>query len=642
METKGKNKIRLMRRVCLITLALVVFFSAVIFADWPLYQGNDKHNGRITGATPLTTQAGTGVTLVTGNPGQGQVAGHLDVISFNAAGWSGIDIEPLMQTVDGTTYAYVVRNGGTVSGGSGGIRLEKVECSASTSHTVWSKRLATTSGYHLSTPVLVQGSNANSEADDAMYVAVSGSTQVLSDPALDTLPGTSVWTHSGTGTAASGSVTLGVNENYTLTQSGFQLAGVNTNRVAMGIYVGNSSVTNSYVSVAYSVNGSTAQTVNFTPSDLIRKDGTNRYYYYLNLDIGSVTPQSGNTITYTVTMTSGNSGDTVAVEYAELYQHTGGLMKVTGLQAGLNQDSLVNVTSLTGAASISGQFNTPLTYYSKIVNGSPVEYLYFGTYSGSQSYYEYNITTGTITPFAPPNGNFYWAGAIVVTVGSGSSAKDYVVFGSDTYSSGGTKYAKLYYREVGSFGSSGGDYNLNTIGAGVTDAGNIRSSISRDDSYLYFTSQGTSSASYIWKFPISSIGTPTPSGVSAVALSGTSSTSTPAISSSGKIYVGYYNGFNAGGVDVINSGFTTATSICNPGPVQSSVIVYHSAPYDYLYFTTNSSTGCGYCYRYKTTLPVQTTKIWETAQGTYTLQGMASSGTYLTFGNDGNNFYIVH
>jgi hypothetical protein len=234
-----------------------------------------------------------------------------------------------------------------------------------------------------------------------------------------------------------------------------------------------------------------------------------------------------------------------------------------------------------------------------------------------------------------------------------------VVFGSDAYTSSGTKYTYLYYREVGDFGDdlstttvesgSGGSYNLNSLG--VTEAGNVRSSISKDSTYIYFTSQGPSSASYAWRVPIANIGgTLSTSNVKVVTLSGTSCTSAPAISENGRIYVGYYGGFNAGGVDCINSTFTSATSICTPGPVQSSVIVYSEVAYDsddepyftgvdYIFATTNAATGGGYCYSYSG--GNSGSPIWNTGSGYYSLQGMAASGGYLTFGNDRNQFYVI-
>ena len=369
------------------------------------------------------------------------------------------------------------------------------------------------------------------------------------------------------------------------------------------------------------------------------------YYYYLNRNLSSTENANLTTgeyqIKYTVAI-GGNTGGTVQIDYASFYQQGGYLYAATNL--GLSTPS---IQFLEGTGSISGQLNTPLTYYSNGTN----EYLYFGTYTGSRSYYEYNITTETLTAFTPykPNsttkiGNFYWAGAAVVTVGS----TDYVVFGSDAFTDSGVKHTYLYYRKVGAFDSTtyGGYYDLNTLG--VTEAGNVRSTISKDSNYLYFTSQGPSAESYVWRVPIASIGgTLTSSNVKVITLSGASSTSTPAISTNGFIYVGFYNGFSSGGVDVINqANFTKITDnngqalIRGTGPVQASVIVHTSGNYNYLYFTTNSNSDYAYCYRHTVTNN-SISLIWKFANGDYALQGMAACGGILTYGDDKDHFYII-
>lgn len=301
--------------------------------------------------------------------------------------------------------------------------------------------------------------------------------------------------------------------------------------------------------------------------------------------------------------------------------NAGAVYKVTGI------DTTPSATAIfTGA---SGQINTPIVKYGN--------YIYFGSWVSNGTpggatapgdYYQVDVSGSPYTSASVTSGGargFYWAGAIVVNVGG----TDYVVFGGDDN--------MLYYRSVGSFASVGGSHNLSTLG-GVT-AGNVRSSISTDGTYLYFTSQG----GYIWRVTISTLTSGTPT-VSKQSLGGTS-TSTPAISVNGKIYVGYYSGFSSGGVKVINqSTFGAASSVNTVGPVQSSVIVYSpNSTYDYVYFTTNAGAGSGYCYRF-TISSSASASVWSrpTSGGNYTLQGMAASNGYLTFGNDANSFYVIH
>ncbi len=299
------------------------------------------------------------------------------------------------------------------------------------------------------------------------------------------------------------------------------------------------------------------------------------------------------------------------------------------------------------------QINTPITRY-----GS---YIYFGSWVGNGTidgankpgkYYQMKISDGSFTTkhiYSQAKG-FYWAGAIDVTV----NGTTYIVFGGDN--------GYLYYVNASNgFGNSpdtnptvAPKYDLSSLG-GVT-AGNVRSSISTDGTYLYFTSQGPSNASYIWRVKASKIANLTANDVDVIQLSGNSSTSTPAISANGKIYVGYYNGFSTGGIDIIDlSTFTMSnptSGTITPGPVQSSVIVYSTTYFDdeleedvdidYLYFTTNITGGRGYCYSYVPSTGVAG-YVWDTGSGgNYTLQGMAAENGYLSFGNDANKFYVIH
>lgn len=268
---------------------------------------------------------------------------------------------------------------------------------------------------------------------------------------------------------------------------------------------------------------------------------------------------------------------------------------------------------------IDGQINTPIVKY-----GS---YIYFGTWPGGSNagkYYQVDVSTTSYTykTFTPESYGFYWAGAV--------KSGNYIYFGSDN--------GKLYYRQAGprfdsTAATAGGVLDLTdtTIG-GASDAGNVRSTVMLDDGKLYFTSQGK----YLWCCTIGSGGAPAISWK--VSLDGTS-TSTPT-KVGDRIYVGYYSGFSAGGVQCVGaSGSHTVTTVASGFPVQCSILVDGDGTgTDYLYFNTNSDSGAGYCYSYNGSTG---TSVWSTDGDTYALGGMAYDNGYLVFGNDYNHLFIV-
>lgn len=567
-----------------LSVLLVAGFAFPAAADWTTYQGNNNHNGVITDGAPITASVNTAMVNLT----------------HNGSGWDGIDTAPVMQTLDnGDTYAYVIYDGYAVNGNNGGGRLAKVR--ANDAKEIWSKQLTLSAGFQLSTPLLVQGNDASSEADDTIYVGTTGFSQLLKNDELNGSPVTD-WTVTG-GVASGTGIDVTGNQVVTLKQTGLALNNAATNRAALGIYIGNSADTNVTADVQVKVNGTTVVTKAFSKSssDAQAKpiqDPANpgQYYYYLNDNFAAM---AGDEVEYIIDVK--NNAGTVKVDYASLYQQTGSIQKVTGL----DQTSPSNVSIVTG---IAGQINTPIT-----TDGT---YLYFGTWSGNSSgtYYQVHLTTKEVKTFTTTSHGFYWAGATV--------AGDYVYFGSDN--------GKLYYRLVTDFDSDGGVVNLSTDG-GVT-AGNVRSSIALVDNTLYFTSQG----GYLWSYELDQDGIPTFEWK--VALGGTS-TSTPVITNNGKAYVGYYAGFTNGGIQAIDLNTKNVTTVGTPGPVQSSVVAYSVGTTDYIYLTTNAADGAGYSFNGTTTQ-----ELWNTANSdgkTYTLQGMAASGGYLVFGNDYNNLYII-
>ena len=153
-------------RIFAIILTLAMLLTVTAFAAWPVYGGNNQHTGIVATSAPTDEFASSEDDAETYNM-------HVTEIDLQnpKTGWDGVDNVPVMQTVgsgnSAVTYAYVLYDGH-----SAGCTLTKVNCNAG--EIVWEKQLESTSGFQLSTPLLVQGSNADSEADDAIYAASNG------------------------------------------------------------------------------------------------------------------------------------------------------------------------------------------------------------------------------------------------------------------------------------------------------------------------------------------------------------------------------------------------------------------------------------------------------------------------------------
>ena len=206
-------------------------------------------------------------------------------------------------------------------------------------------------------------------------------------------------------------------------------------------------------------------------------------------------------------------------------------------------------------------------------------------------------------------------------IGSGAvSDGTNVYFGSDN--------GLLYWRSIADFDTTGGVLDLTDV---ASDAGNVRSTVMMDeDGFLYFTTQG----GYLWCCFYDG-------GLKVYwnAKLGATSTSTPT-KVGDRIYVGYYSGFNAGGVQCVSAdGSSVKTVVEGDGfPVQSSIVVMGDGTgTDYLYFNTNAHKGAGYCYSFDGAIGRQ---VWRTNDGTYGLDGMAIDGGYVVFGDD-FNIHIV-
>lgn len=573
-----------------IVLCLAMILSLTALAAWPTYQGDNAHTGQITDAAPYIA-----------NGGSLTVGSHLKYTTLptSGSGWSGVDSEPLMQKEsDGVTYAYVMYNGHAVNGG----RIAKVSCS--TGSVVWTKQVTTTAANQLSTPLLV---------GNALYYVYNVETR-LGTASLNNAQSSSQ--------TISITTTLSAGGSYRLYAPSYTSSGGST---SLEVKVTKPDNTTVYLNVD---NNDPAETGSST-SHALSTDSAD----YLNKNYADVFSAAG---TYTIDFIYTVSSGSYYTGTCAIYKNTVTLSKIDDVTVSSNPTITPIATNLIG----SGQMNTPVT--------TDGEYIYFGTWLSAKAngeYYQVDIrsgqTYGTVKNYLAGTGyGFYWAGAAPIDV-NGDGTNDYIVFGGD----GGY----LYYRSISNFDSTtvGGVYDLSALG-NVT-AGNVRSTISSDGTYIYLTSQGPTGTSYLWRFLISTIGNTTPT-FNVIALDGGTSTSTPAISlSNNLIYVGYYNGFTSGGIDVVKSNsstFAIVKNISSLPPVQSSIDVYSDLNngYDYVFYTTNANAGGGYCYRVSTTSPYTATEMWNTAsEGNNTcLQGMAACNGYLTFGNDSNRFFIVN
>lgn len=573
-------------RVLAILLALAMLLSVTAFAAWDVYGGNANHNSVVTSApTTATTTA---------------LNSYID-LSNGGRGWDGVDNVPVMETVNGTTYAYVLYDGYSSYGG----QLAKINCSAATPYVVWRKQVSAAAGFQLSTPYL-------DTTNRAIYIGASNA---------------SVYNN----VAISSPVALNAGTAGTVTIGGLSLLTA-ANRVSVPVYVGHTSVADRGTlttegTATIQLGGGTA--VNLTLSTTQASSGTTYkiyeqatydadgevngydYYYYIN---HSVTASSTENATLSISVTLNGTGSITSVS---MFANKGAVTKVTGIDS--TDASGVTLTSV--VSSVNGQINTPITRYGN--------YIYFGTWSGNNAmqYYQVKVSDSSFTTKTMTgNAGFYWAGA--------ANIGDYIYFGGDS--------GYLYYQDVASFGS---DVTAVALTDKADDAGNVRSTIMTDGTYLYFTSQG----GYLWCYkPNSTTGKPVFQW--SAALGGTSTSAPTKVGD--RIYVGVYSGFNKGGVLCIDASTHEVSNVIavtdkNNFPVQCSIVVKGDGTgTDYLFFNTNSGSsttenanyGCGYCYSYDGTTATQQ---WASRSDTYALGGMACDNGIIVFGNDYDHLYVV-
>ncbi|BDF70286.1 hypothetical protein CE91St41_24870 [Oscillospiraceae bacterium] len=137
-----KNK-KYLKKFLATGAALAILLTSALAANsssWPVYGGNPKHNAVVSSA-PTDPKSGSNAVKLSLTPG--------------TSGWDGVDNVPVMQTVDGVTYAYVLFDGR----GTNGAQVVKVNCN--TGKEEWrttaqqaSGSLNAKSGFQLSTPYL--------------------------------------------------------------------------------------------------------------------------------------------------------------------------------------------------------------------------------------------------------------------------------------------------------------------------------------------------------------------------------------------------------------------------------------------------------------------------------------------------------
>lgn len=603
-------------RVLAILLALAMLLSVTAFAatttsTWYGYGGDTTtHNAAVTSAPTSTSPTVTRIDLWN-----------------SGSGWDGIDNVPVMRTIDGVTYAYVFYDGHAAGG-----RLAKINCNDGV--LVWDKQMTGASGFQLSSPLLVPGSSDGT--GDTLYLAASYA-ETYSDASF-------------TGSDAIAAGDTGLTKTFNISN-----ITTSSNRVAAGIYLGETTVANrgtiGVTGTAQITCGTANVTLNLIASGT--NSGTNvvmyeqpvytgteitsyKYYYYVNynINVGSGNVGTAQTLTLTIKLTGGDG----TLQYVDTYAQVAALQKVTGIET--NDAGAAGVEHPSIVSGITGQINTPIT--------KAGDYLYFGTWSGSTSkpYYQVNTTDNSYKTFTPDTeykSGFYWAGAAVVG--------DYVYFGGDN--------GKLYWRSVSDFDATGSSMTLPSVNSNA--AGNVRSSIMVDGTKIYFTSQYPSGSSF-GNFYCFNAGSGEPTFAWGANIQATyngttysgNCTSTPVIAASGNIYVGFYSGFTAGGLMKITpptSGTVgTASLITVSGeaftqPVQCTPVVYSTKSLgkyskDYFYFNTNSNGGAGYCFSVSVN-GTDATQVWATTGDTYALGGMAISNGYAVFGNDYNHLYVV-
>ncbi len=590
---KTRTSKRALTLVLVIVLTFVLAVSA--FATWSSFQGRNTNNGTIS-VQPAISPAptATAVPLEYNNP--------------DYSVYTGVDAASVIQG----NYAFTLYNGGVTSGTAGGARMQATNITTTNpdNRVYWNIQLdaSASNSNQLSTPYYDSSTNT-------IYAAVTYETS------LDSFTSLSDWSASGGAVITSGIATFD-GANQSVSKSISLAADVHTIYLPTNLTIGTESATVNYT-VTLSNGTDTYILANNSSTHI---PGENAYWPGTYDTYNGAKISAGNyMLTFTVNSISAGSATLSTVN---LSRYDWRLYSISSV---LTQSPVKSSVLASGE----GQINTH-------INGIG-NYLFFGGWGGDHSYYQYGPINGTaslsvFTPREDPDfDDFYYAGASKVSENDNSS----VVFGSES----GT----IYVRPVGD------DFDDNDEGSEINLAltqsacGPIRSSICVKSSTWYLTTRGqiipgTTTYGYLWKITNGTSNNPTL--ISRVLPGNT--TSTPVVGNNNVLYIGYFSG-NTGGVLSFPTSFTSSTNptaIYSGDPVQSSPIVYSvSRTGDYVYFSTNSYTGAGYCYFRSTGTSPTIQAIWSaggTSGNAYAVQGFASENGYLIYGDDGNYLYIIH
>lgn len=286
-----------------------------------------------------------------------------------------------------------------------------------------------------------------------------------------------------------------------------------------------------------------------------------------------------------------------------------------------------------------GQANSPIS--------ADANNIYFGIYDGDHCYYQFpknGASISNLVPYIPQDteADFYNAGAAIVSVNGIS----YAVFGCDN--------GKLYVRPTSDFRFGSGNIITLTSNTGYP-TGPVRSSIVVSGESVYFSSKGEN-VGLVWRIPLAELTSSAPEATSNYVKEAENSTSTPVISESGILYVGtsYFDDHFQGHGTVYAYHADTLeniTAVYEGDAVQASPIVYNEdggrLTTDYVYFTTNSAAGAGFCCslsRDRETGAFAVEQQWRcngTSTNRNSLQGFSADQATLVYGDDGNRLYIM-
>ncbi len=591
---------RTMRKGLVLVLALIMVFamSTGAFADttsWTSFQGNDQHNGVITGSFS-TAPTWRAVQL-------------LD--ATKTTGWSGVDCQPLMTTENGTTYAYVV------SDSNEGAKAFKVNCNTQTIATGWEGGVALTD-----TPTAQLGTGTI--VNDTWYLPVTYDYQILPNAYMSYNGG---WSFTESNLTETYDLVNYSGLHFLTNKDGGGSATMISDHQTMPINVNVEDIWADFTIQFGSL--SSAYMSNMSAQMYIKAENASEWISLGGFSSSEI--QLGEEMEYSVNCTdqlkeAGMGGDKlyqlklefsfdsnesseVIVKKAEVYKNNMFVKKIENISTATAPSATTMVDYHTYGVDLDGgrggQLNTPMLY----LDGN----LFFGKWTRGDAYdndygkyYCLDVNNNQLS-----------------ALDTGCTSDNFYLTGATTYEEEGSTYLI--------FGSENGNlylFDADTVECKSIENAedDIRSSICSCDDEFYFTTKAGKVCKYIvndytelekvWVTPLAlpSNATPTISdGVVYVSTGNYESTS-------GTLYA-----FDAETGNKINEYSVPG------GPVQSSMLIYEAGEDStYTYYTVNSDSGKGYC-----KLLNDSAEAYAIGEAGYTLQGFAAANGYLVYGNDG-------